>query len=458
MTATGRDDTGGGFFSDERRKRAARELSQRLAPLARLPFSLELWDGSRVPLGEGTDSRLAIRIASAGVLGALLRRPTPETLVREYATGGVDLVGGPILEFLAALEQRSGPRSKLRDVGLAAALGSALPLLFARKPAARLAHAFRGDATGRRQASRRNQDFIQFHYDASNAFYALFLGDEMQYSCGYFTEWDNGLEQAQLDKLEMICRKLRLEPGERLLDVGCGWGGLVCHAAQKYGVQAHGVTLSQAQFEYARDKAKRLGLADRVRIDLVDYSELDGSYDKIASIGMFEHVGLANFPRYFGTLARLLRDRGILLNHGIASRAKPTPRRQRRISPEKRLLLKYIFPGSELTSIGHSLQAMEHAGFEIHDVEGWREHYARTARAWCERLSKRRDEGIELVGEERYRLWLAYLAGVTRGFSNGSMLVFQALGTRHRGHGPSDLPPTRRSLYGDPAMSSVATD
>ena len=435
--------------SDKRRKRAARELAERLAPLVRLPFSLELWDGSRVALGSATESPLAIRIESAGVLGALLRRPTPETLLREYATGGVDLVGGPILEFMAALDARNGPRRKLRDVGLGRALRSALPLLLTPRPSARLAHGFRGDATGRRQARRRNQDFIRFHYDVSNAFYSLFLGEEMQYSCGYFTDWDNGLDQAQLDKLEMICRKLRLAPGERLLDVGCGWGGLVCYAAQKYGVQAHGVTLSQAQAEYARDKAERLGLSDRVRIDLVDYSELDGSYDKIASIGMFEHVGLANFPRYFGTLARLLRDRGILLNHGIASRSKPTRRRQRRISPEKRLLQKYIFPGSELTSVGHTLQAMEHAGFEVHDVEGWREHYARTARAWCERLSQRREEGIELVGRERYRLWLAYLAGVTRGFSNGSMLIFQAVATRHRGHGPSGLPPTRGALYGD---------
>ena len=427
----------------------ARQLFELLAPALGLPVSLQLWDGSRVPLGENVDPSLAISIASPGVLGSLLRRPTPERLVREYATGGVELLGGDILAFVAALGASAGPRARLSKLGMLRVVRRALPLVFARHRSESLAHGYAGETTGRSESRRENRDLIQFHYDVSNEFYALFLGSEMQYSCGYFTDWDNSLEQAQLDKLEMICRKLRLQPGERFLDIGCGWGGLVCHAAQKYGVEAHGVTLSEKQAEFARAKVQGLGLGDRVRIDLVDYSSLVGQYDKVASIGMFEHIGLSDFPRYFNTIAGLLRDRGMLLNHGIASRSKPTRRRRRRISPEKRLLQKYIFPGSELTSIGHTLQAMEHAGFEVHDVEGWREHYARTARAWCRRLSERREEAIRLVGPERTRLWLAYLAGVTRGFENGSMLVFQAVATRHKGHGPSGLPPTRRALYAD---------
>ncbi len=369
--------------------------------------------------------------------------------MREYATGGIELTGGEILDFFDALPPRRASRSKLSKLGIVAAFRHALPLIFARHGAKELEHGFRGETTGRRESRRDNRDFIQFHYDVSNEFYALFLGPEMQYSCAYFTDWENDLEHAQLDKLELICRKLRLEPGERLLDVGCGWGGLICYAARKYGVEAHGVTLSAEQCKFAREKVSRLGLEHRVRVDLVDYVSLEGEYDKIASIGMFEHLGLRNFPRYFDTLYRLLRNRGILVNHGIASRSKPTRRRRRRITPEKRLLQKYIYPGSELTNVGHTLQAMEHAGFEVHDVEGLREHYARTARAWCERLSKRGEEAIRLVGYERYRLWLAYTAGVARGFRNGSMLIFQAVATKHDGHGPSGLPPTRRGFYAD---------
>jgi cyclopropane-fatty-acyl-phospholipid synthase len=449
VAPTSRDGSAGGFLSDARRLRAARELFELLAPALELGISIRLWDGSRVALGSDVDPRLAISIAGPGVLGSLLRRPTPETLVREYATGGIDLSGGEILEFIEALGSRGASRSRLSKVGIVTALRRALPLIFARHGAQELEHGFGGETTGRRESQRDNRDFIQFHYDVSNEFYALFLGQEMQYSCAYFTDWENSLEQAQLDKMEMICRKLHLEPGECLLDVGCGWGGLICYAAQKYGVEAHGVTLSAEQCKFAREKVLRLGLEDRVRVDLVDYASLDGQYDKIASIGMFEHIGLRNLPRYFDTLYRLLRNRGILLNHGIASRSKPTRRRRRRITPEKRLLQKYIFPGSELTNIGHTLQAMEHAGFEVHDVEGLREHYARTARAWCERLSERGEEASRLVGLERYRLWLAYTAGVTRGFCNGSMLIFQAVATKHEGHGPSGLPPTRRGLYED---------
>ena len=167
-----------------------------------------------------------------------------------------------------------------------------------------------------------NKDNIQYHYDLSNTFYSLFLDPQMVYSCAYFVEWSNDLAQAQRNKLEMICRKLRLQDGERFLDIGCGWGALVCHAAQNYGVQAHGVTLSQQQFDFAKAKVERLGLQDKVKLELRDYNTLDGQYDKIASIGMFEHVGMANHRTYFRTIHRLLRARGLYLHHAIARRAK----------------------------------------------------------------------------------------------------------------------------------------
>ena len=210
--------------------------------------------------------------------------------------------------------------------------------------------------------------------------------------------------------MEMICRKLRLEPGESMLDIGCGWGGLICYAASHYGVKAHGVTLSQQQHDFAQAKIRRLGLEKRVTVELRDYRDLDGSYDKIASIGMFEHIGVANYPNYFSKVRSMLRDRGILLNHALARSSKKTKRKARKIRPERKLLLKYIFPGSELTSVGFTQDSMEHHGFEVHDVEALREHYALTCRAWCKRLSANQEKAIKLVGYERYRMW----AGVPR--------------------------------------------
>jgi cyclopropane-fatty-acyl-phospholipid synthase len=297
------------------------------------------------------------------------------------------------------------------------------------------------------QAQRNNKDYIQFHYDLGNDFYKLFLDDEMQYSCGYFTDWNNSLEQAQRDKLDMICRKLRLQPGDRMLDIGCGWGGLVCHAAQKYGVTAHGVTLSQEQLDYTREKVRRLGLEDRITVELRDYNTLDGSYDKISSIGMYEHVGIANYPAYFRKIWSLLRDRGIVLNHGITRRAKAQKGRFKKMRPEHKLIAKYIFPGGELDHIGHTVESLEATRFEVHDVENWREHYALTTRFWCQRLAARKDEAIAMVGPERYRLWAAYLAGVSFAFHDGSLRIFQVVASKHAAKGRAELPSTRADLY-----------
>jgi cyclopropane-fatty-acyl-phospholipid synthase len=292
---------------------------------------------------------------------------------------------------------------------------------------------------------------IEFHYDLGSEFYALFLDPEMQYSCAYFEDWEGPLAQAQLDKLEMICRKLRLAKGERLLDVGCGWGGLVCHAAQHYGVEAVGITLSRAQLEYAREKVRVLGLEGRVAVELRDVADLDpadvGRFDKIASIGMVEHVGIANHPAYFEKLAVLLRDRGLLLNHGITRGAKKSRRAFRRMRPEKRLMLRYVFPGHELDHLGHTVEGMEAHGFEVRDVEDWREHYALTTRHWCRRLDAATERAEALVGRSRHRTWLAYLAGVSTAFADGSLRVYQVLASRHAGKGPSELPPTRADLY-----------
>jgi cyclopropane-fatty-acyl-phospholipid synthase len=433
------------FSSPERQLAATRAVLSRLAESLNARFSIELWDGSRVPLGRDVHPHLYVSIKGPGVIAGLLRWPTLDNLVRHYATGQIEVHGGDLAEFFeAARVERSRSRMKRLPAGLL--LKCAIPFLFA--PAAKLQpeHAYAGDQVGR-QTQRNNRDYIQFHYDLGNEFYQLFLDPEMQYSCAYFTDWNNTLEQAQLDKMEMICRKLRLQPGERLLDIGCGWGGLVCHAARRYGVRAHGVTLSQSQFDYAREKVRRQGLESRIKIELCDYRALDGRYDKIASIGMYEHVGIKNYPAYFGKINSLLCDRGILLNHGITRPAKRSQSRFRRIRPEQRLILKYIFPGGELDHIGHTCESLEACRFEVHDVEDWREHYYLTTRHWCRRLAARREEAVRLVGPERYRLWELYLAGVSLAFYDNSARIYQVLASKHAGKGRAQLPPTRADLY-----------
>lgn len=428
------------------RLQAARRIFEHIAGVLDASFSVRLWDGTIVPLGSEADPRYFISISGPGVIGSILRRPTLENILRHYASGAIDFSGENLIDFGDFVRTHKA-KSRLRGLSKSLLLREAMPLLLAPPDKAALQHEFSADETGLVQSQRDNKDFVQFHYDVSNEFYALWLDPEMQYSCAYFTNWDNTLEQAQHDKIDMICRKLRLQEGETFLDIGCGWGGLICHAAQHYGVVAHGVTLSQRQYDFAKEKIERLGLQDRVTVELKDYAELSGTYDKIASVGMFEHIGIANFPTYFNKVYSLLRDRGIFLNHGITRRAKADKKNFNKITPEKRLILKYIFPGSELSHIGHVQEAMEAANFEVHDVEGWREHYALTTKMWCQRLSTRKEEAIKLVGNERYRLWVAYLAAVSFNFEDGPLRIYQVVATKHGSKGPSGMPPTREHLY-----------
>jgi cyclopropane-fatty-acyl-phospholipid synthase len=435
------------FLSSEKKQlAAAKAVLAHLAELLNARFSVRLWDGSVVPLGRDVHPRMCVSISGPGVISSMLRRPTLDNLVRQYALRRIDFHGGDLMEF-GEVVRVSHSRSRLKQIRKGLLLRSALPFLFSPADEAVAQHAFAGDEAGRGHGPRTDRDYIQFHYDLGNEFYQLFLDPEMQYSCGYFTDWNNSLEQAQRDKLEMICRKLRLQPGERMLDIGCGWGGLICHAALHYGVKAHGVTLSQTQYDFTQAKIGRLGLADRVTVELRDYTTLEGTYDKISSIGMYEHVGIAHYAKYFSKIYSLLRDRGLLLNHGITRRAKPNKRRFAGRRPEDRLMTRYIFPGAELDNIGHTCEMMEARRFEVHDVENWREHYAQTARFWCQRLSARKDKAIALVGPERYRLWLAYLAGVSFAFRDGALRIYQVVASKHSSKGRAELPPTRADLY-----------
>jgi cyclopropane-fatty-acyl-phospholipid synthase len=430
----------------QRQVEAARHVFGHLAKTIDVPFALRLWDGTTIPLGHDAAGAPCIRIARPGVLGALFRRPSFDHLFRRYVSADIELEGGDLISVArVARERRKASRLRLGDLRRGFPWTKALPLLLARDRAVEIRHEFQGGDAPRRGAKDKDQEFIQFHYDASNEFYALFLDSEMVYSCAYFRDWSNSLEQAQRDKLDLICRKLRLRAGESLLDIGSGWGALLCHAAKRYGVSAHGVTLSQAQYDYARAKIARLGLQDRVTVSIADYMTLDGRYDKIASIGMYEHVGIANYTAYFKKMHELLAPVGVFLNHGITRRAKRNIKNFGKISPSRRVILKYIFPGAELDHIGHTVQVMESCGLEIQDVEALRRHYARTCRLWHDRLSARRDEAMALVGPERYRMWMAYLAGVTIGFEYGPLHVFQTVATK-QGDALS-LPPTREDLY-----------
>lgn len=425
-----------------------RSLIAELGPKLDLDLAIRLWDGEAIPLGPRWSGDLAIAVRDPIAVTRLLRRPRLPMLIDLLAEGMVEIEGGTLLD-LAERRGERGTRGLARGVSKLAALRALLPFLLGPGASAGV-HAYGGEQKARAGEGRDDKAQVQFHYDLSNAFYALFLDPEMVYSCAYFPDWQADLATAQKAKLEMICRKLRLVPGERLLDIGCGWGGLVCHAAQHHGVRAHGVTLSQAQFDFATEKVRRLGLQDRVTIELRDFRSLAGmEFDKVASIGMFEHVGLDNRDDYFRHIRSLLRPRGIYLHHAIARPMKRTEREFRKKRPEFAALVDYIFPGGELDHVGGTTDAMERNGFEVHDTEGWREHYGRTCRLWTERLHANRAAAEAEVGAAKTRIWLVYLAGCALAFERGSVGIFQTVATK-KARGASGLPPTRGDLYAAP--------
>jgi cyclopropane-fatty-acyl-phospholipid synthase len=420
-------------------KRLIAHARERLA----LDLGFVLWDGSTIPAGLPPDA-LAVRVADEGAVAALSRRPNMETLANLWVTGRIDIRNGSLFDLVAR-------RPKVRTKGLLKTLDkwllvkTLLQFLFVPRGGPWPLEQIADDRPVTRDPVE-DKSNIHYHYDASNKFYQLWLDKEMVYTCAYFTDWNNDIDQAQHDKLDMVCRKLRLKPGETLLDLGCGWGGLVIFAAQHYGVKAYGVTLAEEQARYAQEKIARLGLSDRAKVECKDYAAVEGTYDKISAICILEHVGIDHFEVFYRTVGRCLKQGGLFLNQSIARPAKRDDRTFRKKNRDYAALTKYIFPGAELDYIGRTATNLERYGFEVHDVEAWREHYQRTCQIWHDRLLANYDAALREVGPITTRLWLVYLAGCSIAFERNTALLFQTLASK-RARGPSGLPPTRAELY-----------
>ncbi|HEX4622889.1 MAG TPA: cyclopropane-fatty-acyl-phospholipid synthase family protein [Solirubrobacteraceae bacterium] len=410
------------------------ERLDRRAPGAR-DFGLRFWDGSEVPPPPTADDELTLVVRDPVALAYALRQPNELGFGRAWVTGALD-VDGDLERGLALRDRFGGLRLSAADRLAALRAVARLGAVRLRGPAVPASEAPVG--RGRRHSLDRDRVAVRHHYDVSNAFYRMVLGPTMVYSCAYFSSPDDTLEEAQTRKLETICRKLRLRAGDRLLDIGCGWGALVLHAAREHGGRAVGVTLSEPQAELARGRIRNAGLSDRCEIRVADYREVDdGPYDKVASVGMYEHVGRAHLGEYVGRVTRLLREGGLFLNHGIV-RAQP------RLWDKHSFIARYVFPDGELHPVGALVDAMERAGLEIRDDEALREHYALTLRRWVANLAANRDAAIAEAGTERERVWRLYMTGSALAFEAGDISVHQVLAAKPGA--PHELPLAREAL------------
>lgn len=396
-------------------------------------FMVRLWNDNVLRIGDDI-SVFTLNVKHVAVLRDLIIFRDPIRLAEAYFDGLIEVEG----DFDAAL----GLRYYLEGLKLpfTKKLGLTLKVLAlsSNKSPQHLQYV-RNDESPRQNG----KETIAFHYDISNDFYQLWLDNRMIYSCAYFENPKQSLEQAQCNKLDLICRKLRLQPSEQYLDIGCGWGALVCWAAKHYGVQAHGITLSKSQYDYACEEVIRQRLQGRVTIELRDYRDLpaEPTYDKVSSIGMFEHVGIKNLPKYFSIVNQLLKKNGLFLNHGITTDESGWDE-----CVSARFINRHVFPDGELETISTIQALMEDENFEIADVEGMRPHYALTLRHWVARLEQNYYQAVSLVGERTYRIWRLYMTGCAIQFEQGATGIYQILAVRKNNSFPP-LPLTRRDLY-----------
>ncbi|MDG6400584.1 C17 cyclopropane fatty acid synthase CfaB [Pseudomonas quasicaspiana] len=380
-----------------------------------LPLRLKLWDGHELDLGPTPSVTIFVK--------------DPQ-LVSDFSHPSLDLLGSAFVEGRLDMEGSISEVMRVCDE-LTQALGDEDQ----EGGPTRCPHDKATDAAS-----------ISYHYDVSNEFYQLWLDNEMVYSCAYFKTGNESLEQAQQDKFHHLCRKLRLKPGEYLLDVGCGWGGLARFAAREYGVKVLGITLSREQLKLARARVKAEGLEDKVDLQLLDYRDLpqDGRFDKVVSVGMFEHVGHANLALYAQRLYGAVKEGGLVMNHGITAKhidGRPVGR------GAGEFIGRYVFPNGELPHVSRISADISEAGLEVVDVESLRLHYAKTLEHWSSRLETHLEQAAAMVPEQTLRIWRLYLAGCAYGFAHGWINLHQILAVKPRADGSHDLPWTRADIY-----------
>ena len=382
----------------------------------KIPLRLKLWDGLEFDLGPTPSVTIVVKDPT---IVSEITHPTLDLLGSAFVEGRLELAEGSISEVIRVCDELSQALLVEDD-----------------------------DATPPRQHHDKATDAesISYHYDVSNAFYQLWLDRDMVYSCGYFETGEESLEEAQQAKFRHLCRKLRLKPGEYLLDVGCGWGGLARFAAREFGVKVFGITLSKEQLALAKERVKAEGLQDKVDLQLLDYRDLpqDGRFDKIVSVGMFEHVGHANLREYCQILFNAVREGGLVMNHGIT--AKHTDGRQVGRGAGE-FIERYVFPNGELPHLSMMSAEISEAGLEVVDVESLRLHYARTLEHWSQRLEQNLDAAANEVPEQILRIWRLYLAGCAYAFTRGWINIHQILATKPHADGSIELPPTRADIY-----------
>ncbi|HWJ95406.1 MAG TPA: cyclopropane-fatty-acyl-phospholipid synthase family protein [Telluria sp.] len=381
-----------------------------------LPLRVELWNGQRFDLSS-EPPRVTIRVPNPAALRYLMA-PSLYNLGKAYVEGAIEV---------------TGRAADMINLGNALAASSV-------KPRGRFSNALRLVSPHTRE---KDAEAIRYHYDVSNEFYGAWLDPGMVYSCAYFENGDEDLATAQVKKIDHILNKIGLQPGHTLLDIGCGWGALVIRAARRYGAKCVGITLSENQTRLAREQVERAGLKGQVEIRLQDYRDVDGQFDRITSVGMFEHVGVQHLPEYFSRIRRLLADGGVVMNHGIT-----TTDVDNRSTPYGggEFIDKYVFPHGELAHLSVVIRTMQEGGLEVRDVENLRRHYARTCAIWTENFEDNAEQIKKLTDPKRFRIWHVYLAGCAYAFAHDWISLYQIVCGK-AGHDPAQIPWSRRYMY-----------